>query len=74
MATPKKAPTVKSSAPDATVTRSTWRHRIKEPSTWLGVGSVVALAATQGWAALLNPDFLPLVMTALGLTITKEAS
>lgn len=58
----------------AQVYRATWRRRLEEPSTWLGVGSVIALVATQGWAALLSPEFVPMVMTALGLTVMKEGT
>lgn len=56
------------------VGRATWRHRLKEPSTWLGIGSVIAMGATQGWAALLSPEFVPMMMTALGLTVMKEGT
>lgn len=73
MATMRTKATLQHEQP-AQVDRATWRNRLKEPSTWLGIGSVIALCATQGWAALLSPEFVPMVMTALGLTVMKEGT
>lgn len=58
----------------AQATKSAVLARLLEPSTWAGLLTIGTVVATGGVATWLNPSTLPVLLTGVGLVLSKDGT